>query len=62
MDWEAVRGQSPLQSNGFDCGVFTCTTAEFISRGVYPNYTEADLSLVRKRLIAEIIAGEIGIE
>ena len=52
------RGQGPSQTNGSDCGVFTCTTAKMVSLGVDPRSVRAsDMPLQRRRIIAELMNG-----
>ncbi|QPG74589.1 hypothetical protein FOA43_001920 [Brettanomyces nanus] len=47
----------PTQENGFDCGVFTCTTADYISREVPLLYSQADMPMLRRRMAYEIGTG-----
>ncbi|KAI5806705.1 hypothetical protein DFH27DRAFT_354688 [Peziza echinospora] len=53
---------APMQENGYDCGVFLCKTAEVVCRGLDPIFTQNDITLLRKRMVAEIIKGELGVE
>jgi len=51
-----------MQENGYDCGVFLCKTAEVVCRGLDPIFTQRDITLLRKRMVAEIMKGELGVE
>ena len=51
-----------MQTNGWDCGVFLCKTAEVVARGTPPLFTQHDIIHLRKRMVAEIIKGELGVE
>ena len=46
-------GDSPMQQNGSDCGVFTCITAEYLSRKASLDFTQADMPYFRKRMMLE---------
>ncbi|KIK71293.1 hypothetical protein GYMLUDRAFT_325663 [Collybiopsis luxurians FD-317 M1] len=54
--WEDyVLEDTPLQENGFDCGVFTCQFLESLSRGEETfNFTQSDIPYLRRRMIWEI--------
>ncbi|KAJ6509322.1 cysteine proteinase, partial [Mycena vitilis] len=51
-----IRQQdTPLQENGFDCGVFTCQFLESLSRGEQSfNFGQKDILYLRRRMIWEI--------
>ncbi|XP_016976990.1 uncharacterized protein LOC108042976 isoform X2 [Drosophila rhopaloa] len=49
----------PQQSNGSDCGVFSCMFAEYITRDVPITFTQADMSYFRKKMALEIAGGEL---
>ncbi|VEU22115.1 DEKNAAC103126 [Brettanomyces naardenensis] len=49
----------PTQSNGFDCGVFTCTTADYLAREVPLLYSQADMPVLRRRMAYEIADGKL---
>lgn len=70
MIQEAVKNNSPLnyhdfklipnfktpqQENGSDCGVFTCTCANFIANNKPLNYSQNDMSTIRSRMCFEIL-------
>ena len=44
----------PEQMNGWDCGVFACTYAEYKSRDVGFTFKQADMPYFRGRMIDEI--------
>ncbi|KAM7209568.1 hypothetical protein V8F20_000306 [Naviculisporaceae sp. PSN 640] len=58
-DWKQITYRAPLQTNGYDCGVFTITNAICLALGVDPNaaYTERELTLQRQRLAAILLNG-----
>ena len=49
----------PLQKNGFDCGVFLCQYAEHLSRRAPLDFTQAGMRNYRKRMIYELLTGEL---
>ncbi|KAI0034931.1 hypothetical protein K488DRAFT_76942 [Vararia minispora EC-137] len=50
---------TPRQENGYDCGVFTCRFLEMLSRGQDFNFSQRDIPYLRRRMIWEIIHGEL---
>ncbi|KAH8897829.1 hypothetical protein GQ53DRAFT_818091 [Thozetella sp. PMI_491] len=58
-DWDAARYECPLQTNGWDCGVFTITNAVCLALGVKPiaAYGAEQLTLQRRRLAAVLLNG-----
>lgn len=60
-EWTFVAtGESPLQANFDDCGVFTITSARQIMLGLTPmSYGPEVIPLQRKRIVAELVAGEL---
>lgn len=51
----------PEQENGYDCGVFTCQTLEFLSRGEEEfAFTQKDMPYLRQRMIWEIGRAKLG--
>ncbi|KAI9260741.1 hypothetical protein BDA99DRAFT_439783 [Phascolomyces articulosus] len=49
----------PLQQNMSDCGVFTCTFAERLSRYHELDFSQDDMDLIRKRMVLSIAKKEI---
>ncbi|GEQ72414.1 hypothetical protein JCM33374_g6101 [Metschnikowia sp. JCM 33374] len=47
--------KTPQQQNGFDCGVFTCTVAKYISERLPLSFGQKDMQLIRRRMAYEII-------
>lgn len=45
----------PQQKNGSDCGVFTCTYAEYLSREAQLDFEQKDMPYFRKKMIVEIM-------
>lgn len=60
-DWDLDYSiESPQQTNGSDCGVFTVTTAKQIMLGISPmTYGAADIPTQRRRMVAELVNGEL---
>jgi len=60
-DWQSIcmGCDSPQQNNGSDCGVFTCTTAEFISRNAKLTFCQEDMPLLRKTMVVEIVKAKL---
>ncbi|BFZ62507.1 hypothetical protein YB2330_003605 [Saitoella coloradoensis] len=54
---EYADEQRPMQSNGSDCGVFTCLFAEVLSRGARFDFggRGREMEGVRRRMVAEIM-------
>lgn len=49
----------PQQENGFDCGVFVCQYAEFISRNQPITFSQKDMIYFRQKMIYEICTGKL---
>ena len=49
------RGQSPLQENGCDCGVFMTRTAEYLSRGAPLDFKQKHMAYFRRRTVLELL-------
>lgn len=45
----------PQQTNGSDCGVFTCKMAELLSQGKRLAFSQADMRNIRQRMTFEIL-------
>ncbi|KAK9454325.1 hypothetical protein V1511DRAFT_501700 [Dipodascopsis uninucleata] len=56
---EYVSKDSPMQENGYDCGVFTCKTIEVLSRNGLFSFSQKDMSIIRRRMIYEILEKQI---
>lgn len=52
----------PQQMNGSDCGVFSCTYAEFITRNAELNFDQENMPYLRRKMILEILNGELLIQ
>ena len=50
-------GETPQQHNGCDCGVFTCTAADFISNCEGLDYDQQDMPHFRRRMAVRIMQG-----
>ncbi|KAJ1325103.1 sentrin-specific protease 1 [Microdochium nivale] len=55
-EWKIVNHEVPLQTNGWDCGVFAVTNGICLALGLDPNcYDARDMPLQRKRIAAIIM-------
>lgn len=57
--WEMViftGREIPQQLNGFDCGMFSCKFADFVSRDAPISFTQGDMPYFRSRTALEIAA------
>ncbi|KAL5035087.1 hypothetical protein BDV3_004546 [Batrachochytrium dendrobatidis] len=55
-NWENwIPKNIPTQQNGYDCGVFTCTFMEFLSRQAPFTFSQEDMGLIRRRIAYEIL-------
>ena len=57
-EWELNGGssqKSPQQDNCSDCGVFACTTARYILRGLGLTFAGQDMSYIRRAITVEIL-------
>ena len=52
----------PKQLNLDDCGTFICSYAEFISRGVPLSFSQNDMRYFRKKMVIELLEGELIID
>lgn len=61
-NWKCIdkyRDGIPKQENGSDCGVFACTYAEYATRLAKLDFTQKDMPYFRKKMIYEIVKGQI---
>lgn len=49
----------PVQQNGYDCGVFTCTAVDYYARNRELDYSQADMPLLRRRMAYEILHNKL---
>ncbi|XP_068159187.1 sentrin-specific protease 1-like [Drosophila tropicalis] len=49
----------PQQTNGSDCGVFSCMFAEYITRNRQLTFSQEHMEYFRKKMILEICGGEL---
>uniref|UniRef100_A0A2S2PUJ3 Sentrin-specific protease 1 n=1 Tax=Schizaphis graminum TaxID=13262 RepID=A0A2S2PUJ3_SCHGA len=55
LQWILNFGDSPLQYNTYDCGVFTCTNAKHVLLEKPLYYTQEDAPLLRHRITYEVL-------
>lgn len=53
-DWQCVIEKCPQQTNGNDCGVFTCMAAERLMQGLPLDYSARDVPSARRRMLTEL--------
>ncbi|KAI9774311.1 MAG: Smt3-specific protease [Geoglossum simile] len=57
-EWKTQGTLGPCQRNGYDCGVFTVTTAKMLMLGINPlAYSQSDIHMQRRRMAAELHYG-----
>ena len=58
-EWELqnIYDESPQQHNGVDCGVFLCTTANFLSMGQKLSFSQRNMPMLRTRIASDILSG-----
>jgi len=58
-DWTFYQPKDiPLQENGYDCGVFMCKYADYISKNSSFTFEQEDIRYFRKRMILDIVRKE----
>jgi sentrin-specific protease 1 len=58
-DWEFYipnRKEIPQQLNGFDCGMFCCTFANFVSQDYDFIFTQSNMKYLRKKALLNILS------
>ena len=59
-EWKQdIAKKIPKQTNGSDCGMFTCKFAEYLSRRAKFTFSQSDMPYFRKRMIYEICKNQI---
>ncbi|KAL5233022.1 hypothetical protein ACI65C_000432 [Semiaphis heraclei] len=54
--WKLMDAEDcPKQQNGYDCGVFTCVNAEYLSRDAKLDFVQDDMPILRNRISYEIL-------
>lgn len=49
----------PRQRNGYDCGVFMCQNADYISQGGALDFSQEDMAYLRRRMALEVAQGSL---
>lgn len=58
MEWKTQNVHDiPQQQNGYDCGVFSCMYAEFITRNRPIEFSQEKMPYFRMKMIYEICKG-----
>ena len=53
--WRTLKKVAPAQTNGYDCGPFTCMFAAFINNNKPLAFTQKDMAKMRARLVWSIL-------
>ncbi|KAI2509478.1 Ulp1 protease family [Fragilaria crotonensis] len=58
-EWKLIptRDDTPRQLNGFDCGVFTCMFADFLSNDCPLVFSQKHITQCRERIALSIMNG-----
>lgn len=59
VQFSTKRQEVPIQTNGVDCGVFTCQYAERAARRVFIEFTQKDIDHIRVVMMEELVEGRI---
>ena len=62
LEWKVVKpgyGEIPRQTNNYDCGVYVCMYAYYVSRNLRINFLSRDIDIVRQRLAYSIMKQKI---
>jgi hypothetical protein len=54
-EWKIISSHNPMQTNGFDCGVFVVLFMDLLMLGVPLLFGPEDTSLMRKKLTLQIL-------
>lgn len=58
--WKLMNADDcPAQLNGYDCGVFSCIIAEYLSRDARLDFTQDDMPKLRSRICYEILTNHL---
>ena len=62
--WRVVGAETvvPWQNNGYDCGVFTCMYADFLSINLPLSFVQTHIDQCRHRIVLSILEGEVVID
>jgi len=55
--FSASKEITPQQTNGYDCGVFVCMNADFLSDDLSLDFSQNHMALFRKKICANILRG-----
>jgi Ulp1 family protease len=58
-EWKLVSTtiDTPMQENGWDCGVFTCMFADFLGLGYPLSFKQEHITQCRERIALSILKG-----
>jgi Ulp1 family protease len=58
-EWRFFTSQGPVQTNGFDCGMFVLTSCLFLLDNLPLSFTQSDMKTLRERVIYDIATSTI---
>jgi sentrin-specific protease 1 len=58
-DWKVVLEKVPQQTNGSDCGIFTCMALESLSHGKPLDYSARDVPYMRLKMLSAFIQSHL---
>ena len=63
-EWREIahRDGMPRQQNGYDCGVFMCVTADYVSQGAILDFSQKDMPLFRRRMAFQMVRQSLDTE
>ena len=60
QDWTFVSNQNiPYQRNGYDCGMFACVYAEYLSRNENFDFEQKHMPYLRDRFKYELLTNKL---
>ena len=59
VKFSTKKQKGPVQTNGVDCGAFTCPYAERIARRAFIEFTQKDMEYTRMVMTEELLEGRI---
>ena len=51
--------ETPQQDNGVDCGVFSCTFANYLSRDLSLSFSASDMRTFRQRITLDLLRAQV---
>ena len=60
--WEVQSvppAESPMQENGFDCGMFVCMSADYMLQDLPERFGQQDMPMLRKKFCYCVLIGKV---